>query len=212
MYSTFGSSLAIGSLLPRMDRLASTTSSGLRQIGGVQTSGARYDVPIGPGTALLPREHRSCLTLEVEVAAPCASLLRDDYWRAKAAAASLARSMNASPLTSMTTRFTVPPRNAQGRAPGKSSLTGSAPDLPTTSPPPPSRELAGLGLDAARPDLLVADVEGQRALRGHTRRPPCRTSPRGRRGRWGTRLLGFDDLLDLSRRSCTTYFSLPSFT
>ncbi len=43
---------------------------------------------------------------------------RSDYCRANAAAASCARSMNASPLTSMTTRVIVPPVNAHGRSPG----------------------------------------------------------------------------------------------
>jgi len=41
-----------------------------------------------------------------------------DYWRAKEAAASLAKSMKASPLTSIATRLTVPPVNGQGRWPG----------------------------------------------------------------------------------------------
>jgi hypothetical protein len=40
------------------------------------------------------------------------------YWRAKAAAASLARSTKGVPLTSMITRAIVPPVKAQGRWPG----------------------------------------------------------------------------------------------
>jgi hypothetical protein len=39
------------------------------------------------------------------------------YWRANAARASVARSTNASPLTSMTTRLMVPPTNGQGASP-----------------------------------------------------------------------------------------------
>jgi hypothetical protein len=39
------------------------------------------------------------------------------YWRANAARASVARSTNASPLTSMKTRLMVPPTNGQGASP-----------------------------------------------------------------------------------------------
>lgn len=39
------------------------------------------------------------------------------YWRAKSAAASFARSMNGSPLTSMTTFSMVPPVKAYGASP-----------------------------------------------------------------------------------------------
>ena len=40
-----------------------------------------------------------------------------DYWRAKAARASAARSVNDSPLTSIRTRLIVPPTNGQGASP-----------------------------------------------------------------------------------------------
>src|SRR5215211_9529146 len=39
------------------------------------------------------------------------------YWRANAARASVARSTNASPLTSMNRRLMVPPTNGQGASP-----------------------------------------------------------------------------------------------